>query len=298
MKPYFGTQHEVILLTCAGTGALEAAVVNTLSPGDRVLAVTMGSFGDRFAKIAEVYGAAVTRLEVEWGQAPQPAAVRAAAAEIAGPQGGPADPQRDLDRRHERHPGARRRGPRGRPGRADPRRRDLRAGRRAVRHGRLGPGPRRHRVAEGVDGRAGHGDGGRRAARLGRRRDRDGCPASTSTSSATATTAVAGETPWTPAVAVLYQVDEGLRLMQAEGDGVYRAPRGVRGDDAGRPPGARLRAPRRRRRRVEDGHRGVDPRRASTGRRSTARSSATGSCSRAARASSRARSSGSATSAR
>ena len=70
MKPYFGTQHEVIMLTCAGTGGLEAAVVNTLSPDDRVLAVTMGSFGDRFAKIAEVYGAAVTRLEVEWGTAP------------------------------------------------------------------------------------------------------------------------------------------------------------------------------------------------------------------------------------
>ena len=58
MKPYFGTRHDVILLTCAGTGALEAAIVNTLSPGDPVLAVTMGAFGDRFAKIAEVYGAA------------------------------------------------------------------------------------------------------------------------------------------------------------------------------------------------------------------------------------------------
>ncbi len=69
MKPYFGTVHEVILLTCAGTGGLEAAVVNVLSPGDPILAVTMGSFGDRFAMIAEVYGAAVTRLEVEWGQA-------------------------------------------------------------------------------------------------------------------------------------------------------------------------------------------------------------------------------------
>src|SRR3974390_2675040 len=65
MKPYFGTDHDVILLTCAGTGGLEAAVVNTLSPGDSVLAVTMGAFGDRFAEAAAVYGAAVTRLEVE-----------------------------------------------------------------------------------------------------------------------------------------------------------------------------------------------------------------------------------------
>ena len=74
----------MILLTCAGTGGLEAAVVNVLSPGDAVLAVTMGAFGDRFAKVAEVYGAAVTRLEIEWGEAPQPAAVREAAAAIPG----------------------------------------------------------------------------------------------------------------------------------------------------------------------------------------------------------------------
>ncbi len=84
MRPFFGTQHEVILLTCAGTGGLEAAVVNTLSPGDPVLAVTMGAFGDRFAKIAETYGASVTRLEIEWGEAPEPRAVHAAAAAITG----------------------------------------------------------------------------------------------------------------------------------------------------------------------------------------------------------------------
>ena len=45
------------MLTCAGSGGLEAAVVNTLSPGDRVLGVSIGSFGDRFAKIASIYGA-------------------------------------------------------------------------------------------------------------------------------------------------------------------------------------------------------------------------------------------------
>jgi aspartate aminotransferase-like enzyme len=62
-----GTRHEVLLLTASGTGAMEAAVVNTLTPGDRVLAVTIGSFGDRFAMIAERFGAAVDRLSVEWG---------------------------------------------------------------------------------------------------------------------------------------------------------------------------------------------------------------------------------------
>src|SRR3954447_13406627 len=69
MKPFFGTTRDVALLTCAGSGGLEAAVVNTLSPGDRVLGVSIGSFGDRFAKIASIYGADVTKLEAEWGYA-------------------------------------------------------------------------------------------------------------------------------------------------------------------------------------------------------------------------------------
>jgi aspartate aminotransferase-like enzyme len=68
-----GTQGDVLLLTGSGTGALEAAAVNTLSPGDRVLAVSIGSFGDRFAKIAEAYGARVERLEFEWGDIADPA---------------------------------------------------------------------------------------------------------------------------------------------------------------------------------------------------------------------------------
>ncbi|MBI2777936.1 MAG: alanine--glyoxylate aminotransferase family protein [Chloroflexi bacterium] len=70
-----GTREEVLLLTGSGTGAMEAAVVNTLSPGDRVLSVTMGAFGDRFAKIATAFGAAVERVEVPWGQAADPAAL-------------------------------------------------------------------------------------------------------------------------------------------------------------------------------------------------------------------------------
>jgi aspartate aminotransferase-like enzyme len=69
MKPYFGTTGDIAILTCAGTGGLEAAVVNTLSPGDRVLGVSIGAFGDRFAKIAEAYGARVDRMAAEWGWA-------------------------------------------------------------------------------------------------------------------------------------------------------------------------------------------------------------------------------------
>ena len=72
-----GAREEVLLLTGSGTGAMEAALVNTLSPGDRVLAVTIGSFGDRFAKIATAFGAAVERFEVPWGEAADPAALAA-----------------------------------------------------------------------------------------------------------------------------------------------------------------------------------------------------------------------------
>ena len=72
MRPYFGTTSDIAILTCAGTGGLEAAVVNTLSPGDRVLAVSIGAFGDRFAKIAEAYGASVDRVAAEWGWAAAP----------------------------------------------------------------------------------------------------------------------------------------------------------------------------------------------------------------------------------
>jgi aspartate aminotransferase-like enzyme len=76
MKPYFGTTGDIAILSCAGTGGLEAAVVNTLSPGDRVLAVSIGAFGDRFAKIAEAYGANVDRVAAEWGWAAAPDEVR------------------------------------------------------------------------------------------------------------------------------------------------------------------------------------------------------------------------------
>jgi aspartate aminotransferase-like enzyme len=68
LKDFFVTSQDVMVLSCSGTGGLEAAVVNTLSPGDRVLAVTIGAFGERLATIAETYGAQVTALQYEWGQ--------------------------------------------------------------------------------------------------------------------------------------------------------------------------------------------------------------------------------------
>jgi aspartate aminotransferase-like enzyme len=76
LKRFYRTQGDVLVLTASGTGGLEAAVVNTLSPGDRVLAVVIGAFGERFAAIAQAYGAEVVRLEYEWGRAADPDDVR------------------------------------------------------------------------------------------------------------------------------------------------------------------------------------------------------------------------------
>jgi aspartate aminotransferase-like enzyme len=83
MKAGFRTQSEVMILTSSGTGALEAAVVNTLSPGDSVLSVNIGVFGDRFAKIARRYGADVTSLMVDHGKAADPAEVGKALRQMA-----------------------------------------------------------------------------------------------------------------------------------------------------------------------------------------------------------------------
>lgn len=71
----YGVDTDVLSITTSGTGGLEAAVVNTLSPGDRVLSVSIGSFGDRFGQIAEAYGAEVERYSLEWGEAADPAEV-------------------------------------------------------------------------------------------------------------------------------------------------------------------------------------------------------------------------------
>ena len=217
MKPYFGTAGDPVILTAAGTGGLEAAVVNTLSPGDRVLAVSIGAFGDRFAKIAEVYGADVTRLEVEWGRAAEPAAIRDALA-AAG------EPYRAVLLTHNETS----------TGVIDP----IEALAAAVREAApdalilvdsvsaLGATPFAM-DAWGVDAVvtgsqkawmaapglamvacSERGWAATETARMPRfyldlRRHRDA--------------QAEGQTPWTPALAVLFQVDEGLRLMQAEG---------------------------------------------------------------------------------
>ncbi|HHV94347.1 MAG TPA: alanine--glyoxylate aminotransferase family protein [Firmicutes bacterium] len=68
-KQVFQTGNDLFVLTTSGTGGMETAVANTVSPGDRVLALITGNFGERFAKIASTYGAEVTKIEFPWGTA-------------------------------------------------------------------------------------------------------------------------------------------------------------------------------------------------------------------------------------
>src|SRR5207247_541257 len=72
------TSNDVLILSASGTGGLESAVVSTLSPRDRVLSVSIGAFGERFAAIADTYGAEVIPLQYEWGQAARAEDVRQA----------------------------------------------------------------------------------------------------------------------------------------------------------------------------------------------------------------------------
>ena len=71
-KRVFKTGNDLLLLTSSGTGGLESAVANLVSPGDEVVVALCGNFGERFAALAAAYGADVVRLEFEWGQPVDP----------------------------------------------------------------------------------------------------------------------------------------------------------------------------------------------------------------------------------
>jgi aspartate aminotransferase-like enzyme len=73
----FQTKSDVLTLTCTGTGAMEAAVANLFSPGDAVIVVNAGKFGERWTKLASVYGLTVSEITVERGAALDPAALEA-----------------------------------------------------------------------------------------------------------------------------------------------------------------------------------------------------------------------------
>jgi len=69
LKKLFGTKNDVIMFASSGTGAMEAAVANLFSPGDKVLVINGGKFGERWLNIANAYGLNPIDLKVEWGRA-------------------------------------------------------------------------------------------------------------------------------------------------------------------------------------------------------------------------------------
>lgn len=69
LKDVFQTHQPVFMHTSTGTGGMESLLVNVLAPGDKVLAIDSGKFGERWAEMASVFGAQVTLMKVPWGEA-------------------------------------------------------------------------------------------------------------------------------------------------------------------------------------------------------------------------------------
>ncbi len=84
LREVFRTEREVLLFGSAGTGVMEAAVANLVSPGDRVLVVSAGHFGERWVAIASAYGAEVERVQYGWGEIPAAEDVAARLGELGG----------------------------------------------------------------------------------------------------------------------------------------------------------------------------------------------------------------------
>ena len=78
LKVFVGTQNDVLLLACSGTGAMEASVSNLTSPGDGVLVLTAGKFGERWADLAKAFGCQVDLVKAPYGETFDLTAVRAA----------------------------------------------------------------------------------------------------------------------------------------------------------------------------------------------------------------------------
>ena len=75
LKYLFQTKNPVLTLASSGTGAMEAAVSNILSSGEKALVVKAGKFGERFEEICNAYGVDVVPLDVEWGKAVKPESI-------------------------------------------------------------------------------------------------------------------------------------------------------------------------------------------------------------------------------
>ena len=72
LKQVFRTRNDVLTFTSSGTGAMEASVVNFLSPGDKVITINGGKFGERWTGLAKAFGLAATEVKLDWGSAPDP----------------------------------------------------------------------------------------------------------------------------------------------------------------------------------------------------------------------------------
>src|SRR6202166_1405007 len=68
LKIFVGTKNDVLLLSSSGTGAMEASVSNLTSPGDRVLVLTAGKFGERWTGITKAFGCEVDVVSAPYGQ--------------------------------------------------------------------------------------------------------------------------------------------------------------------------------------------------------------------------------------
>jgi serine---pyruvate transaminase len=82
LREIYRTDGDVLMFTSSGTGAMESAVANLVSPGDRVVVMSAGSFGERWTALTRAYGADVDELAYEWGQTPDPADLRGRDAKV------------------------------------------------------------------------------------------------------------------------------------------------------------------------------------------------------------------------
>ena len=206
LKRLFATEHDVLLFTGSGTAAMESAVANLLSPGDRVVVGSAGNFGERWLKLVQAYGIEPVHVEHEWGERLDPA--RSGGRRRGRDGRGLRHPVRDLDRRRARHRAHR---PRGgcrpapcwwsTPSRAS-------AGSTCDR--RLGRRRGRGRLAEGADDAAGARLRVGLAARLGSGRARD--PAALLPRlGRTADSQAKNDTAFTPAVTLVFGAARGAR---------------------------------------------------------------------------------------
>jgi len=68
LKYVFGTAKEVLIFTSSGTGAMEGAITNMLSPGDKAIVVRAGKFGERWTSICKAYGVEAVNIDIPWGE--------------------------------------------------------------------------------------------------------------------------------------------------------------------------------------------------------------------------------------